>query len=76
MKENLTEWKTTIVGLILSILGLLQVSKIVSADDVNNLTSAIPLIGDKVVEIVQLVGGLVLILFARDAKNKVTKKVL
>jgi len=76
MKENISQWKTTIIGIILSLLGLLQLFHVITAEQVTSLTSSIPMLGDKAVELITLILGLFMMFKARDAKKVTSKKIL
>lgn len=77
MKENLTQWKTTLVGLAVAILGLLQVFNFMNPEQSAAISAQIPLIGDKLGELLTLATGAFLIFGARDSKKKPpTKKIL
>lgn len=76
MLENLNHWKTSIIGAIIAILSILRTFHLVTAEQLQSLTDAIPVVGDKAVEIIAIVIGWFLMFKAKDAKAVKSKKVL
>ena len=76
MKENLQHIKTTAIGAIMALVSLLQAFDLITAEQLNKLTSTIPVIGDKLIDLVLLAIGLFMMFKARDAKKRTTKNIL
>lgn len=68
MLQNFNHWKTTVIGIIIALLSILQISNIISPEQMTQLSAAVPLLGDKLQELLGIIAGIFLF-FARDPKD-------